>query len=96
MLECLNNSFLLIFFCLVDLIADAYENASKKDLANEDLLSHLFMAYVRLGQYKKQQQTAMNLYKIKPKNPYYFWSIMSLYMQVSLITYSSYFFVFLL
>lgn len=39
------------------------------------------MSYVRLGDYKKQQQTALNLYKMKPKNPYYFWAVMSTVMQ---------------
>jgi len=39
------------------------------------------MSYVRLGDYKKQQQTALNLYKLKPKNPYYFWAVMSTVMQ---------------
>lgn len=55
----------------------------KKSPTNEELFSHLFMAYVRLGDYKKQQTVAMNLYKLKSKNPYYFWAVMSLYMQVS-------------
>ncbi|RWS25838.1 N-alpha-acetyltransferase 25: NatB auxiliary subunit-like protein [Leptotrombidium deliense] len=64
-----------------ELIADCYEKAVKKEPQNEELISHLFMSYVRLGEYKKQQLTAMNLYKLRPKNPYYFWSIMSVYMQ---------------
>lgn len=29
-------------------------------------------------------QAGMALYKIVPKNPYYFWSVMSLIMQVSM------------
>ncbi|XP_055933094.1 N-alpha-acetyltransferase 25, NatB auxiliary subunit-like [Argiope bruennichi] len=65
----------------LELIADAYERATKKDPQNEELLSHLFMSHVRNGDYKKQQQTAMALYKLKPKNPYYFWAVMSLVMQ---------------
>ncbi|KAG1681404.1 N-alpha-acetyltransferase 25, NatB auxiliary subunit [Nymphon striatum] len=64
-----------------ELIAEAYENASKKDPCNEEFLTHLFMAHVRLGHYKKQQLTAMTLYKVKPKNPYYFWAVMSVVMQ---------------
>lgn len=48
---------------------------------NEELLTHLFMAYVRLGDYKRQQQTALALYKLKSKNPYYFWAVMSVVMQ---------------
>ncbi|KAI1293747.1 N-alpha-acetyltransferase 25, NatB auxiliary subunit [Halotydeus destructor] len=65
----------------VDLLVNAYEQAAAKEPNNEELLSHLFMAYVRINDYKKQQQTATSLFKIKPKNPYYFWSVMSLYMQ---------------
>ena len=63
-------------------ICKLYENAVKREPSNEELLSHLFMAHVRIGDYKKQQQAAMQLYKVKPKNPYYFWAIMSIVMQV--------------
>ncbi len=59
--------------------------AVKKDPSNEELHSHLFMAYVRLSDYKKQQITAFNLYKLKQKNPYYFWGVMSIFMQVFII-----------
>ncbi|XP_021357895.1 N-alpha-acetyltransferase 25, NatB auxiliary subunit-like [Mizuhopecten yessoensis] len=66
----------------LDLIADLYENAHKNRPDNEDILSSLFMAYVRLGDYKKQQQTAMTLHRLQPqKNPYYFWAVMSIVMQ---------------
>lgn len=65
-----------------ELICSIYEKAAKIDPNNEDIMSHLFMAHVRVGNYKKQQQTALQLYKIKPKNPYYFWAIMSIVMQV--------------
>ena len=72
------------WFCVVvDLIANLYENAHKARPDHEEILSCLFMAHVRLGDYKKQQQTAMLLHKLKPqKNPYYFWAIMSIVMQV--------------
>ena len=67
----------------VDMIADMYENAHKSRPDNEEILTALFMAYVRLGDHKKQQQTAMILHKLKPqKNPYYFWAVMSIVMQV--------------
>lgn len=60
-----------------------YENAVKARPDSEDILSALFMAYVRLGDYKKQQQTAMALHRLRPaKNPYYFWAVMSIVMQV--------------
>ena len=58
-----------------------YEAAAKADPNNEELLTHLFMSYVRLGDFKKQQHTAMALYKLVPKNPYYFWAVMSIVMQ---------------
>ena len=63
------------------MISSIYENALKRDSSNEKLFTHLFMAYVRLQDYKKQQLTALNLYKVCPKNPYYFWAVMSIYMQ---------------
>ena len=71
-------------FISVPQIADLYHNAHTARPDNEDILSALFMAYVRINDYKKQQQTAMKLHKLRPaKNPYYFWAIMSLVMQVS-------------
>ena len=60
-----------------------YEAAAKQQPGNEDFLSHLFMAHVRLGNYQQQQRTAMMLHKLRPvKNPYYFWAVMSIVMQV--------------
>lgn len=69
------------FLFIADKISEVYEAAAKVDPNNEELLTHLFMSYVRLGDYKKQQQTALALYKLKPKNPYYFWAVMSIVMQ---------------
>ena len=65
-----------------DKICRMYEAAVKKEPNNEEFLSHLFMSHVRLGSYKKQQMVAMNLYKVAHKNPYYYWSVMSLVLQV--------------
>lgn len=65
----------------VDKVSELYEAAAKADPNNEELLTHLFMSYVRLDDYKKQQQTALNLYKLTHKNPYYFWAVMSIVMQ---------------
>ncbi|KAJ9597152.1 hypothetical protein L9F63_026958, partial [Diploptera punctata] len=53
-------------------ICEIYEAATKKEPNNEELLDTLI---------HKQQQTAMALYKLKPKNPYYFWAVMSVVMQ---------------
>ncbi|GLH12835.1 Phagocyte signaling-impaired protein [Gryllus bimaculatus] len=62
-------------------ICAIYEAAVRKEPGSEELLTHLFMAYVRVADYKKQQKTALQLYKLKPKNPYYFWAVMSVVMQ---------------
>ncbi|XP_064164140.1 N-alpha-acetyltransferase 25, NatB auxiliary subunit [Anguilla rostrata] len=64
-----------------ELVAKLYEVAVRKVPSSEEYHSHLFMAYARIGEYKKMQQAGMALYKIVPKNPYYFWSVMSLVMQ---------------
>lgn len=64
------------------MVCEVYEDALLQDPANEELLSSLFMSYVRVCEYKKQQQTALALHKVKPNNPYYFWAIMSIVMQV--------------
>jgi N-terminal acetyltransferase B complex non-catalytic subunit len=64
-----------------ELVTSCYEKALAKDPANEELASHLFMSYVRTNDVQKQQLVALNLYKLKPKNPYYFWHVMSLYLQ---------------
>ncbi|VVC35507.1 Hypothetical protein CINCED_3A005317 [Cinara cedri] len=63
------------------MVCEVYEDALLKDPANEELLSSLFMSYVRVCDYKKQQQTALALHKVKPNNPYYFWAVMSIVMQ---------------
>ncbi len=61
-----------------------YDNAHKVRPENEEILSSLFLAYVRLADYTKQQQTAMALHRLRPdNNPYYFWAVMSIVMQVS-------------
>uniref|UniRef100_A0A6Q2Y3J2 N-alpha-acetyltransferase 25, NatB auxiliary subunit n=1 Tax=Esox lucius TaxID=8010 RepID=A0A6Q2Y3J2_ESOLU len=64
-----------------ELVTKLYEAAVRKVPLSEEYHSHLFMAYARVGDYKKMQQAGMALYKIVPKNPYYFWSVMSLVMQ---------------
>ncbi|XP_043224316.1 N-alpha-acetyltransferase 25, NatB auxiliary subunit-like [Amphibalanus amphitrite] len=80
------NSLQALTICYKELhepekICELYEAVVKKEPTNEEFLSHLFMAYVRVLNYKKQQQTAMALYKAYPKNPYYFWAVMSVLMQ---------------
>lgn len=43
------------------MIPGIYEMALKQNPHNEELYSHLFMAYVRIGDYKKQQQVMQSL-----------------------------------
>lgn len=71
-----------MYFCAVEKICRIYEAAVKKEPTSEDLHTHLFMANVRVGDLEKQHHTAMALYKLKSKNPYYFWAVMSLVLQV--------------
>jgi N-terminal acetyltransferase B complex non-catalytic subunit len=62
-------------------VAEMFELAVKDNPQNEEYLTQLFMAYVRMNEYKKQQHVGMSLFKLVPKNPYYYWSVMSLVMQ---------------
>lgn len=63
------------------MICTVYEKATKLEPNNEEFWSQLFMSYVRVGAYKKQQTAAMALYKLKAKTPYYFWAVMSIVLQ---------------
>lgn len=65
-------------------VCKLYEEAVKIEPANEELHSHLFMSHVRVGNHRAQQLSAMALYKFAPKNPYYFWAVMSIVLQVKL------------
>ena len=60
-----------------------YADASSHYPKNQEILTHLFMAYVRLGDYQKQQHTAIQLHQAFPESgPYYCWRVMSILMQV--------------
>lgn len=75
---------MLALYSTADQITLIYEKASEKKPKSEELLIALFYAYVRVGNFKKQQQIALTLYKLCPlNNQYYFWAIISVYMQVS-------------
>lgn len=77
--------FCVFLFCnissAVENICALYTNAAKRSPANEDILSHLFMAHVRVNDFAAQQSVALQLYKLKPKNPYYFWAVMSVVLK---------------
>jgi len=67
----------------VSKIVDIYEAALKRKPNDLDIMSHLFMAYVRVFNFKRQKEVAMQMYKNFPikKRLYSFWAIMSLFMQ---------------
>ena len=66
-------------------IAELYADAASHYPKNQEILTHLFMAYVRIGDYQKQQHTAIQLHKAFPQSgPYYCWRVMSILMQVSI------------
>ena len=53
------EGFTLLLLCLLltaELVAKLYEAAVKKVPLSEEYHSHLFMAYARVGEYKKMQQ----------------------------------------
>lgn len=54
-----------------------YQNAVEQDGSSEELLTQLFMSYARVNEFASQQKIAMQLYKLKQKNPYYCWAVMS-------------------
>lgn len=59
-----------------------YDRASKSR-GSEDLMVHLFMAHVRSGDFKSQQQTAMRLIKhFKLNGRYVYWNVMSFVLMV--------------
>ena len=63
-------------------ILEIYESVVQKKTKNDELLSHLFMSYVKTEDYKKQQQTVLSLYKVTTSNPYHSWAVTSIVMQV--------------
>ncbi|XP_055546311.1 phagocyte signaling-impaired protein isoform X2 [Wyeomyia smithii] len=62
-------------------ICQLFANASKQHPGNEELLSQLFIAHMRVNDFKAQQTVALQLYKLKPRNPFYFWAVMSVVLQ---------------
>lgn len=46
----------MLLFLLAELVTKLYEAAVKKVPNSEEYHSHLFMAYARVGEYKKMQQ----------------------------------------
>ncbi|UMM23748.1 hypothetical protein L5515_004311 [Caenorhabditis briggsae] len=57
-----------------------YERAIEVD-PSEQNMTQLFMAYSREKMYKEQQKIAMRLFKDVGSTTYYYWSVMSLFLQ---------------
>lgn len=64
-------------------IVDLYEAASKRKPNDPEIMAHLFMAHVRVFNFKRQKEIAMQMNKSFPKKKrlYSFWIIMSWVMQ---------------
>ncbi|KAL5273927.1 NAA25 family protein [Megaselia abdita] len=76
----------VLTFCFKEMeqlnkICEMYNYAAKQTPGNEEILAHLFMAYVNIDDFKAQQTVALQLYKLHPKNPYYFWAVVSVFLQ---------------
>uniref|UniRef100_A0AAG5CYU9 Phagocyte signaling-impaired protein n=1 Tax=Anopheles atroparvus TaxID=41427 RepID=A0AAG5CYU9_ANOAO len=65
----------------LDKICTLFSNAVRQVPGSEDLLSQLFIAYMRVDDFKAQQSVALQLYKLRPRNSYYFWAVMSVVLQ---------------
>ncbi|CAF1987701.1 unnamed protein product [Rotaria magnacalcarata] len=65
-----------------DKVVWLYEAATKRDPTSEECLCSLFMAYVRVKDYKNQVLTAQKLYKLTRKSPYYNWAVISVLLQI--------------
>ncbi|XP_058059996.1 phagocyte signaling-impaired protein [Anopheles bellator] len=62
-------------------ICTLLNNAIRQVPGSEELLSQLFIAYMRIDNFKLQQTVALQLYKLRPRNSYYFWAVISLVLQ---------------
>lgn len=64
-------------------IVELYESASRRNPNDQEIMARLFMAYVRVFNFKRQKEIALLMYKNFPKKKrlYFFWAIVSLVMQ---------------
>ncbi|KAK6096665.1 mitochondrial distribution and morphology [Batrachochytrium dendrobatidis] len=64
-----------------DRLVVLYEQAFAALPNNEEWANHWFMALVRINDLKGYQQAAMKLHKTFQEVKYYFWAVMSIYLQ---------------
>ncbi|BES95619.1 unnamed protein product [Nesidiocoris tenuis] len=62
-------------------ICELYEKASAREPTSEDILTNLFLSYVRVNDFTKQRLAAISLNKLQPKNQYSFWTFISTLLQ---------------
>lgn len=62
-------------------ITTMFEDAFKKQPANEELGAQTFMSHIRVGSWKNAQVIALKLFKSFKQPKYLFWSIMSAVLQ---------------
>ncbi|XP_053680205.1 phagocyte signaling-impaired protein [Anopheles nili] len=62
-------------------ICTLFSNAVRQVPGSEELLSQLFIAYMRIDDFKSLQSVALQLYKLRPRNSYYFWAVVSVVLQ---------------
>lgn len=64
-------------------IVELYEAAFERKPNDPEIMAHLFMAYVRVFNFKRQKEIALLMYKNLPtkRRLYSFWAIVSLVMQ---------------
>ncbi|XP_053658004.1 phagocyte signaling-impaired protein [Anopheles marshallii] len=65
----------------LDKICTLFSNAVRQVPGSEELLSQLFIAYMRIDDFKALQAVALQLYKLRSRNSYYFWAVMSVVLQ---------------
>jgi len=67
----------------VSKIVELYEAAARRRPNDPEIMAHLFMAHVRVFNFRRQKEIAIQMYKNFPKKKrlYSFWAIMSLVMQ---------------
>jgi hypothetical protein len=66
------------------IIVSLYEKAvaAPNFVADEEFLTQLFLAYNRVGDHVKMQQTAMRLFKVTKHDKYLAWSALNMALQV--------------
>jgi N-terminal acetyltransferase B complex non-catalytic subunit len=84
--EAEDNTIQAIVHCFKEIFAPErivriYESLFNRFPQNDTFATQLFLAYVRVRDYKQQQRIAKFLHKEFQKPAYHYWNVMSIYMQ---------------